>query len=124
MKNLSFIISITLLFTLLSCEETSIEIEKYGSIKGLVVDVENNPLAGVSITTSPASSATITDSSGIFRIFKVIEGDVAITARKSDFLSNSISVAVYDKDTTESTFYLMKDENDVGWIDIFDPVPD
>ncbi len=81
------------------------------------------PLEGVLITTSPASSTALTDAEGKFAFDKVFEGEVAITARKKDYLSNSVSVAVYEEETTALTFYLLKDEKDVGWVTIYDPVP-
>lgn len=51
------------------------------------------------------------------------EGEVAITARKKDYLSSSVSVAVYENETTDLTFFLLKDEKNVGWVTIYDPVP-
>jgi hypothetical protein len=30
---------------------------------------------------------------------------------------------VYENETTALTFYLLKDENEVGWVTIYDPVP-
>lgn len=124
MKNYKYTVGILLIVLLLGCESQSVEVEKYGSINGLILNGETyEPLAGVQVATNPATSSVITDSSGSFTFTKVLEGDVAITAHKNDFLSNSISVAVYENDPTYLTFYLMKDDNDVGWIQIFDPVP-
>ena len=75
------------------------------------------------ITTSPASSTAITNSEGEFNFEKVKEGEVTVTARKKDFLSSSVNVAVYEYETGALTFLLMKDEKKVGWITIYDPVP-
>ena len=81
------------------------------------------PLEGVLISTNPASSSVLTDAGGKFEFNKVLEGEVAITARKKDFLSNTVSVSVYENETTALTFYLLIDENEVGWVTIYDPVP-
>ncbi len=121
-KNIGLVI-ITL-FVVLGCEDENFDIEKYGTIKGVVVDGENyQPLEGVQIVTNPASSATITSSEGSFEFDKIKEGELAITARKKDYLSSTVSVAVYENETTNLNFYLLKDENDVGWVEIYDPVP-
>jgi hypothetical protein len=124
MKTLKWISSIFFLFLLLGCEEEKIDIDKFGTLSGIVLNGDDySPLEGVLISTSPASSTVITDADGKFEFKKVKEGEVAITARKKDFLSNSVSVAVYEYETTALTFYLLKDEKDVGWVTIYDPVP-
>ncbi|MFW5756708.1 MAG: carboxypeptidase regulatory-like domain-containing protein [Tangfeifania sp.] len=111
-----------LLFT--GCEEEKIDIEKFGSLSGVVLDGEDySPIEGALISTSPASSTTLTNAEGTFEFNKVKEGEVAITARKKDFLSGSVSVAVYENEATALTFFLLKDDKDVGWITIYDPVP-
>lgn len=124
MKTLKWISSIIFLFLFLGCEEEKIDIDKFGTLSGIVLNGDDySPIEGVLITTSPASSTVLTDEDGKFEFKKVKEGEVAITARKKDFLSNSVSVAVYEFETTALTFYLLKDEKDVGWVTIYDPVP-
>lgn len=106
------------------CEEVKIDVISYGTISGTILDGEDYiPLSGVQIVTNPASSSILTDVNGFFEIEKVLVGEVAISARKKDYLSTSISVAVYAKDTTEIVFYLLKDDGNVGWVQIYDPVP-
>ncbi len=113
-----------LIFLIAACEEEKIDIDKFGSLSGVVLSGEDyTPLSGVLVTTSPASSTALTDAEGKFAFEKVLEGEVAITARKKDFLSNSVNVAVYENENTPLTFYLLKDEKDVGWVTIYDPVP-
>ena len=120
-KFLSFILFAFLLF---ACEDEKIDVEKYGGITGTVLDADDyTPLQGVQIVTNPASSVTITGDNGAFDFLKVLEGEVAISARKKDYLSNSVSIAVYEGEVTNLTFFLLKDENDVGWVEIYDPVP-
>lgn len=125
MKTTNWIFIAFLLIVLLpACEEEKIDIEKYGSITGIVLNGEDySPLGGVQISTTPASSTMLTDENGRFEFNKVKEGEVAITARKKDFLGNSVTVAVYEYEKTELTFYLLKDEKNVGSVYIYDPVP-
>lgn len=114
-----------LIMILLSgCEDEKIDIATYGSLSGIVLNGEDyTPLSGVLISTSPSSSAVLTDEQGKFTIEKVTEGEVAVTARKNNFLSSSVSVAVYEGENTLITFYLLKDKKDIGWVTIYDPVP-
>lgn len=116
-------ILIVLVF-LQACEEDKIDIEKYGSISGTILDGDDyTPLSGVMVATNPASSSTLTNDDGTFELGKVEEGEIAISAKKKDYLSNTISVSVYNNEKTTLTFFLLKDENDVGWVEIYDPVP-
>jgi hypothetical protein len=120
-KLISYIL-FTLLF--LGCEEDNIDINRFGGLSGVVLNGEDySPLSGVLITTSPASSTALTDSKGAFKFKKVKEGEVTVTARKKDFLSSTVSVAVYEYETDTLTFFLLKDEKNVGWVTIYDPVP-
>lgn len=118
---LIFLFFVVLLF---ACEEEKLDIEKFGSIQGQILDGETySPLGGAQIATNPASSSAITSTDGTFAFEKVAEGELAITARKKDYLSNTVSVAVYSNETTNLTFFLLKDENNIGWVTIYDPVP-
>ncbi len=124
MKNLKYISYLLLIMLVISCEEERIDIDKFGVIAGTILDGETYaPISGVQVVTNPASSTTLTTAEGTFQFEKVKEGEVAITARKKDYLSSSVSVAVYEKETTSLVFFLLKDEKDVGWITIYDPVP-
>lgn len=124
MKVKNIFIYAILLLLLAGCEEQKLDIPKYGSLSGVILDGDDyTPLEGVLVSTSPASSTMLTDAEGRFEIQKVAEGEVAVTARKKDFLSSSVSVSVYEKENTDLTFFLLKDERDVGWVTIYDPVP-
>ena len=68
-----------------SCEKT-IELHDFGTISGQVLDAnDNSPVAGVSISTSPASSTVITDADGRFKIDEVPVGEVIVTAKKIEY---------------------------------------
>ena len=124
MKNIKYISYIVLIMLFFACEEEKIDIDKFGVIAGTILDGETYaPISGVQIVTNPASSTALTSVEGTFQFEKVKEGEVAITARKKDYLSSSVSVAVYERETTSLVFFLLTDERDVGWITIYDPVP-
>ncbi len=124
MRTLQGIICLLVCLLLAGCEDEKIDVDKFGSLSGKVLNGEDyTPLSGVLIATNPPSSTVLTDEEGKFSFEKVKEGEVALTARKNDFLSSSISVAVYEDETTHLTFYLLKDEKNVGWVTIYDPVP-
>lgn len=120
--NQILILFIVTIFT--SCEDDKVDIGKYGSLSGIILNgADYSPLSGVLISTSPSSSAVLTDEEGKFNLEKVLEGEVALTARKKDFLSSSVNVAVYEGENTPITLYLLKDEKNVGSVTIYDPVP-
>jgi len=120
--NQILILFIVTIFT--SCEDDKVDIGKYGSLSGIILNgTDYSPLSGVLISTSPSSSAVLTDEEGKFNLEKVLEGEVALTARKKDFLSSSVNVAVYEEENTPITLYLLKDEKNVGSVTIYDPVP-
>lgn len=120
-KYIGYILFVLLFF---GCEEDKLDIEKYGIVAGTIIDGESYaPLEGVQIATNPASSSAITGGEGTFEFAKVEEGELSITARKKDYLSSTINVAVYSDEITTLCFFLLKDENDVGWVTIYDAVP-
>jgi len=124
MKRITYIISLFFLATIISCDEIKLDIINYGSISGQVLDAETYlPVQGVLISTTPASISVLTDAEGKFAIQKLKEGDVAVNVKKKDYLSNSLSVAVYNKENTPLDFLLFKDLNNIGNINIYDPVP-
>ena len=117
-------LAFVLVIFFIACDADTVDLQKYGMVSGVILDGESfEPLNGVMIATNPASSVTITNQSGNFSIGKVLEGEAAITARKNDYLSSSVSVAVYEDETTSLTFFMYKDERDIGWVEIYDPVP-
>ena len=100
-----FLLVFFLIFTT-ACEEETFDIERFGSISGIVVDGDTyEPLQGVLITTTPSSNAVLTDEGGTFQLEKIKEGDVVITARKKDFLNGTVNIAVYEEENTAVTFF-------------------
>jgi len=126
------LITIILAVVLISCEETYVDVDQFGSISGIVVDGDTHrPLEYVEITTTPASTSLFTDDKGSFEINKVKVGDVVIKADRNKDDSDedtkynikTLTVAVYDNETTNVTFSLLKDKGDLAQLEIFNPTP-
>ena len=124
MKKYIYIFSLLFSATFISCESEKVDILFYGSIAGTVLDSETYlPIQGALITTTPASIAVLTDANGKFSIPKVKEGDVAVNIKRKDYLSNSLTVAIFNSENTLMDFLIFKDNTNIGTISIYDPVP-
>jgi len=124
MKKYIYIISLLFIATFMSCESDKVDILFYGSIDGTVLDSETYlPIQGALITTTPASIAVLTDANGKFTIPKVKEGDVAVNIKRKDYLSNSLTVAIFKSENTLMDFLIFKDNTNIGTVSIYDPVP-
>lgn len=124
MKKLTNCSWIFLFVALISCETEKLDIINYGGLTGRILDAQTYlPLNGVLITTTPASVSIISDADGKFTIPKIKEGDVAINMKKENYLSNSLTVAVLKNETNQMDLLIFKDNNDIGEISVYDPVP-
>jgi hypothetical protein len=124
MKTLKYIICLIFSASLTFCETEKLDIFNYGTISGVVIDAETYlPVTGALITTTPASVSMLSDAEGKFTITKVKEGEVAVNIKKKDYLSNSLIVAVYEKESTKLDFLIFKDDKNIGNISLYDPVP-
>ena len=124
MKRTLFLISVLCLVLIVSCESEKLEIISYGSITGKIMDGETFlPIQGALITTTPASVSVLSDVNGKFLIQKIKEGEVAVNIKKKDYLTNSLSVAVYENDSTQMNCVIFKDDTNIGNVSIYDPVP-
>ncbi|MGY6744160.1 MAG: carboxypeptidase regulatory-like domain-containing protein [Cecembia sp.] len=123
-NKLTYLLFFSLLLMLAGCEEERVDIDRFGSISGIVVDGETyEPLEGVLVATNPPSTTVLTSENGEFSFERVRRGDINITARKREFLTANVNVAVFEGENTFTTFFLLKDERNVGNVVIFDPVP-
>jgi len=108
-NNCSFVIVIATAFFLIACQEDTIEGIEDGVISGRVIDFEStSPIAGAGITTTPPSSAIVTDSAGGFRLENLEPSNYSITARKFGYQNTTVSVAVGPSQTTEVVIQLEK----------------
>ena len=102
------IISILTLFQI-SCNEDTIQPEKTGNISGTVLDADDNtPISDASVTTSPPTNSSVTDSSGKFEYMNITAGDYTITISKNNYLKNAVSVQVKDGETVSPIILLSK----------------
>ncbi|TKG95928.1 hypothetical protein EYV94_06455 [Puteibacter caeruleilacunae] len=105
------IILMVLSIGLWGCEDSTLDVELFGSIQGVVLSAsDNTPLEGVSISTTPASAAVLTDAEGMFTLNKVPLGDVTVAASLKDYIQASISVKVLEDETSTVEFTLEKEE--------------
>ena len=124
MKTYKYIICILFSALLTSCETEKVDILYYGTINGIVRDAESYlPIQGALVTTTPASISLLSDAEGKFSIPKIKEGEVAVNIKKKDYLANSLTVAVYDEESTQLDFLIFKDNKNIGNVSIYDPVP-
>lgn len=124
MRKILYIVCLLILAVFSSCDEAKLDLINYGSISGTVLDGDTYlPLQGVQITTTPPSTILLTDVGGKFTIPKIQEGDVAVSVKKKDYLSNSLSVAIYSGEPTQLDFLIFKDDSNIGNVTIYDPVP-
>ncbi|MBD2716342.1 carboxypeptidase regulatory-like domain-containing protein [Microvirga sp. STR05] len=90
-----------LLLPLASCEDTAVMPIFYGNVQGILRDARTNqPLANVSISTTPATMALTTDAQGMFELNDVPTGRLTITATKADYQQTSTAVTIEDGKTT------------------------
>ncbi|MCH8556730.1 MAG: carboxypeptidase-like regulatory domain-containing protein [Balneolia bacterium] len=104
------------------CAKDTIEPELFGAIEGVVINGDTgDAISGVSITTSPATSAILTGSNGTFEFDEVTAGNYTISARKNDFQNASVSVNVRDGRTAFASIIMNPVEEEEE--DLPPPVP-
>jgi len=104
------IFSFVLFLVLFGCSENPSEPDSVvGNITGIVTDANTGELvAGVTITTSPASSSYSTDANGQYTVPGLDPGSYTVTATKAGFAPKSTSVVVQAKETTNADIALSK----------------
>ncbi len=103
----------SLLFPLLvassGCKEATLGPDPSGRIEGAVFDFDTRAaLGGVGITSSPPSSAILTGGDGTFVLEDVAAGNYTITASRSGYQTNSVTVSVREGRTTQAAVFLEK----------------
>ena len=101
------LLSMMVLLMATGCEDSSLGPAQRGSIEGRVQDFETDAaLSGVNITTSPPTSALVTGGEGRFSLNNVEVGNYTISARKSGYDPNQVTVAVRADEITQATIFL------------------
>lgn len=98
------------------CKDGLVEPERFGAITGQVLDFSNRttPIAGASVTTSPATDAIVTDDEGRFRIAEALVGNYTITAVRDGFDPNTVTIAVREGADAQAVVFLSEEEDDDG----------
>ena len=97
-----------LVFVTISCDPPN-DASTTGDIEGVTYDEKTaQPLAGVSITTTPVTSSKISDASGKYKLEGVEPGDYTINASKSGYNSKSINVNVVAGETASADLMLLE----------------
>jgi hypothetical protein len=103
------------------CEDSSLGPAQRGAIEGRVQDFETEAaLEGVNITTSPPTSALVTDGEGRFTLQDVEVGNYTISAKKSGYTPNQVTVSVRADATTQATLFLEPDASAAASTDSID----
>ncbi|BDC98953.1 carboxypeptidase regulatory-like domain-containing protein [Persicobacter psychrovividus] len=98
---------------MLGCQDVPVEPDLTGALQGQVFDNDRQPIEGVSVSTTPASSATITDASGQFFIERLAVGEYVLNLYKSGYKGRAVNVAVRaDEQQVIQVVMEEKDEED------------
>ncbi|HCX24314.1 MAG: hypothetical protein CMB80_22830 [Flammeovirgaceae bacterium] len=93
-----------LLLLITSCLEEPIEPDQFGSVTGVVLNINNNkPLEGAEINTNPSSSVVYTDSLGEFTIGELAIGEYSFTAVIDGYNKTFVNATISAGTTTEVT---------------------
>lgn len=98
---------------LAGCAKETVEPEFFGSIEGSVINSETeNGVSNVSIETTPATEAILTNADGSFQITDIPTGNYIIRATKPGFNSKSVNVLVREDRTSSAKILLEPDEEE------------
>lgn len=93
------------------CKEATLGPELAGDLEGIVYDFETKAiLPGAGITTSPPTSALVTDENGRFVLDDVPPGNYTITATRNGYVTSTTSVSVRENRMTQANVFLKKEE--------------
>mgnify|MGYP003147307702 CR=1 FL=1 len=109
MKKAYIIYLFVFCLTLCSCSEDTIGITELGDISGTVQDAETDePLEGVKITTSPASTTVFSDENGYFVLEDVVVDDYSAKAEFNGYITGFEGVSVTENGMSNVAFELEK----------------
>ncbi|MFP4229136.1 MAG: beta-sandwich domain-containing protein [Salinivenus sp.] len=107
-----FLLSLLVALAVVGCDEETVGPETRGSIEGLVQDAStDDPIAGASITTSPATQSVLSSDDGTFSFNDVETGDYTVEVSKSDYESKSVTVSVGENQTASATVLLERSDD-------------
>jgi hypothetical protein len=89
------------------CKDATLGPTGSGSVAGVVLDAETSePLAGVSVTSTPPSNVLVTDAEGRFALEELAAGNYQLTARKLGYKPTTVSLAVHSDRAASATLFL------------------
>jgi hypothetical protein len=102
------LLSVCLTIILTTCSNKPVESNPVETkIIGRISDkTSNNPIAGASIATSPATSSVTSDGSGNYSINNAKSGQCIVTASKDGYKSNSTMVSIEEGTTSTADIQL------------------
>jgi TonB-dependent starch-binding outer membrane protein SusC len=96
------------LFSIFLCSATMLFAQQ-GTIKGKIADSKGDPIIGANVLVEGTSIGAISDINGEYTLTKVPAGTVQLSVKYIGYLSEALSVNVSDNQTTESSFVLIED---------------
>src|SRR5690606_23807319 len=107
MKNLKDILFIAFVAVLCACKDDTEPGPTTGTISGKITHADNgSSLEGVNIKTQPASSSVNSDNEGNYSIPDVTPGQYKVIASKTDYITDTVEVAVSEGLTTAGDILL------------------
>jgi len=108
-------ITVICITMLAGCAKETVEPEFFGSIEGSVINSETeNGVSNVSIETTPATEAILTNTDGSFQITDIPTGNYVIRASKPGFKSKSVNLMVREDRASSAKILLEPDEEAEG----------
>jgi len=106
--NILILLSLGLLF---NCSEDKIDVLKYGTITGRVVEANSfEPIENSKVSISPTNNTVFSDAEGYFVLLDVEEGDYSVNATKEDYLTAFEPITV-TADVEVNVIFEMEDDN-------------
>lgn len=104
---------LNLMLILISCDNsTSSEEEEGFKIIGKVLDKDGKAISSVDVLTNPPFEVKTTNSVGVFEFNNIAAGNYILTVKKSGYRTRSVTVIVYNNQTTEATITLEEENNE------------
>lgn len=98
---------LVVLIGLTGCKEATLGPELWGDVEGTVFDhATSEALSQVTISTSPPTSALITDEAGRFVLKDVAVGTYTLTARHPNYQSATVTVSIQENRMTQAAIFL------------------
>ncbi len=125
MKPISFLLGLFMVLLAFSCKEDTIIPDTFGSVFGeVLIEGENTPVVGATISTNPPTSTILTDAQGRFALENIQTGTYTLRVEKEGYNTGITNAAVFDEQTTNVVIRLDPDTLlNTAPLAPFDPIP-